>query len=96
MGAALHRNLLGVEDILINPLIAVRDIHFVSSVIVAGIVFFDLFVARRPCERGLATRGGRGHVQNPHRQILWISLVLSILFRLCMALLLSAGLPASR
>jgi copper resistance protein D len=30
---------------LINPLIAVRDTHLVSSVMVAGIVFFDLLVA---------------------------------------------------
>jgi copper resistance protein D len=34
-----------LEDILLDPLIATRDIHFGSSVIVAGIAFFDLFVA---------------------------------------------------
>jgi copper resistance protein D len=34
-----------LEDTLLNPLIAVRDIHFGSSVVLAGIVFFDLFVA---------------------------------------------------
>jgi putative copper resistance protein D len=37
--------LAGLEDILSNPLIAVRDIHFASSLLVAGIVFFNLFVA---------------------------------------------------
>jgi putative copper resistance protein D len=30
---------------LINPLIVVRDIHFASTVIVAGVVFFDLLIA---------------------------------------------------
>jgi copper resistance protein D len=34
-----------VEDSLINSLIAARDIHFVTTVIVAGIVFFDLYIA---------------------------------------------------
>jgi putative copper resistance protein D len=30
---------------LINPLVIVRDIHFASTVIVAGVVFFDLLIA---------------------------------------------------
>jgi putative copper resistance protein D len=45
IGHAAARNSFDLEGLLINQLIAVRDIHFGSSVIVAGIVFFDLFIA---------------------------------------------------
>jgi copper resistance protein D len=54
-----HRILLDLEDTLTDPLIAVRDIHFGSSVIVAGIAFFNLLVAsptlRRADSRLVAT-----------------------------------------
>jgi copper resistance protein D len=70
--------LLDVEYILINPLIAVRDIHFVSSVIVAGIVFFNLLVAsptlRRVNSRLVTTMGAfKGRIT----AALWGNLALS-------------------
>jgi putative copper resistance protein D len=44
-----------MEQTLINPLIAVRDIHFGSTVIVAGIVFFDVIIAS-PTLRAVGSR----------------------------------------
>jgi len=86
----LHRNLLGVEDVLINPLIAVRDIHFVSSVIVAGIVFFDLFVASPTLRRGAAMAMFR----NRTARIFWIGLFVSILSGFAWLCLLSARIAS--
>ncbi len=71
--------LFDLEDTLLNPLIAVRDIHFGSSVIVAGIVFFDLFVAspalRRMDARPEATVAA---FRIRTAATLWISLALSV------------------
>jgi copper resistance protein D len=68
-----------LEDALLNPLIAVRDIHFGSSVIVAGIVFFDLFIAS-PALRQASVRLGTTVAAFRIRSIatLWISLAISI------------------
>jgi copper resistance protein D len=68
-----------LEDTLLNPLIAVRDIHFGSSVIVAGITFFDLFVAS-PALRQANVRLGTTVAAFRIRSIatLWISLAISI------------------
>jgi putative copper resistance protein D len=86
-----------VEDILINPLIAVRDIHFVSSVIVAGIVFFDLFVASpRFRAADLRCSAAVAMFRSRTTTILWICLVLSVLSGLAWLCLLSeriAGKP---
>ena len=86
----MHRNLLGVEDVLINPLIAVRDIHFVSSVIVAGIVFFDLFVASPTLRRGAAMAMFR----NRTARIFWIGLFVSILSGFAWLCLLSTRIAS--
>jgi putative copper resistance protein D len=64
---------------LINPLIAVRDIHFGSSVIVTGIIFFDLFIASpalRQADTRLDLTAAIFRIRTT--AILWISLVLSI------------------
>jgi copper resistance protein D len=84
-----------VEDILINPLIAVRDIHFVSSVIVAGIVFFDLFVSS-PTLRMTDLRCGAAAAmfRNRTAKILWTGLVLSILSGFVWLCLLSARIAS--
>jgi putative copper resistance protein D len=68
-----------LEDTLINPLVAVRDIHFGSTVIVAGIVFFDLFIAS-PTFRKVDLRLGATVAAFRMRvaTTLWISLALSI------------------
>jgi copper resistance protein D len=71
--------LFDLEDTLLNPLIAVRDIHFGSSVIVAGIVFFDLLVAS-PALRRVDARPEATVATFRIRATatLWISLALSI------------------
>jgi putative copper resistance protein D len=68
-----------LEDALLNPLIAVRDIHFGSSVILAGIVFFDLFIAS-PSLRRASVRLRTTVAAFRIRSIatLWISLAISI------------------
>jgi copper resistance protein D len=91
----LRHNLHGVEDILINPLIAVRDIHFVSSVIVAGMVFFDLFVASPALRTADLGRGAAvAMFKTRTARILWISLVLSILSGFAWLCLLSARIAS--
>jgi putative copper resistance protein D len=83
--------LLDVEDILINPLIAVRDIHFVSSVIAAGIVFFDIFVASPTLRTADLRRGTAAAIFRSHAAtILWIGLVLSVVSGFAWLCLLSA------
>lgn len=86
-----HRVLPEVEHILISPIIAVRDIHFISSVLVAGVIFFDLFVAL-PVLRTVALRHGAAMVafRDLTTKILWIGLALSILSALAWLCLLSA------
>jgi copper resistance protein D len=71
--------LFDLEDALLNPLIPVRDIHFGSSVIVAGIVFFDLFVtspALRRVDMRLEATVATFRIRTA--ATLWISLALSI------------------
>ena len=65
---------------MIDPSVAVRDIHFGSSVIVAGIVFFDLFIAS-PTLRMVASRLGATVAAYNVRTAatLWISLAVSII-----------------
>jgi len=83
--------MFAAEDILIDLQIAVRDIHFASSVIVAGIVFFDTFIALpvlRKADLGLvATRSAFSDLTF---KILWVSLTLSLASALAWLCLLSA------
>ena len=44
------------RTLLINPLIIVRDIHFASSVILAGIAFFDWLIASLVLRRHFRTQ----------------------------------------
>jgi putative copper resistance protein D len=80
-----------VEDsLLINPLIAVRDIHFVSSVIVAGIVFFNHFIAAPVLRANMQVTGTAASFGDRTRRILWISLILSLASAFAWLCLLSA------
>jgi putative copper resistance protein D len=84
---------------LINALIAVRDVHFASSLLVAGIVFFDLFVAS-PTLRMAASRLGATAAAFTRRTagMLWISLALSVVSGFAWLCLLAArivGKPAA-
>ena len=86
-----HRILPDLEDVLINPLAAVRDIHFTSSLMVAGIVFFDLFIARPVLRMGdLQLPGTRSCFSARTTNLLWIGLALSIVSALAWLGLLSA------
>ena len=78
--------------LLLNPLIIVRDVHLGSSVIVAGIVLFDLFVASPVWRTDRApSQSAKPAFQMPHRrQLLWISLALSIVSALAWLCLLAA------
>ena len=86
-----HRMLPDVEDVLINPLTAVRDIHFISSLIVAGIIFFDLFIAAPVLRMGdLRLPATRSCFSDRTIKLLWIGLALSIVSALAWLCLLSA------
>ena len=75
---------------LINPLMAVRDIHFVSSVIVAGIVFFELFIASPVLRASLQFTGTAASFGSLTRRILWSNLILSLASALAWLCLVSA------
>jgi putative copper resistance protein D len=69
-----------VEETLTNPLVAVRDVHYGSSIIVAGIVFFDLLIAsptlRMTDLRLMATVAA---FRARTAEVLWVCLALSII-----------------
>ena len=79
---------------LINPLIVVRDIHFATSVIVAGIVFFELFIAAPSLQTNLRLPATESCFRERTRSILWISLILSIASALAWLCLVSARIAA--
>jgi len=63
---------------LIDPLVIVRDIHLASTLIVAGIIFFDLFIVA-PIWKTLSPSGvAQKCFQSSSDKILWASLALSI------------------
>ena len=74
---------------LINPLVVVRDLHLASTVVVAGIIFFDLFIAS-PLWRAMPpSRAARKSFLSSTGQLLWLSLALSIATALAWLCLLS-------
>jgi copper resistance protein D len=78
-----------MEIVLINPLVVVRDFHLASTVIVAGMVFFDLFIAA-PLWRMLPQSGAtRTRFQSSGAKIVWFSLAISIASALAWLCLLS-------
>jgi putative copper resistance protein D len=83
--------LLDVEVILVNPLIAVRDVHFGSTVLIAGIVFFDLFITsptlRRADSRLVTTTA---IFRSRTVTALWVGLALSAISGFVWLCLLSA------
>ncbi len=67
-----------MEKILLNPLIIVRDIHFASSVIVAGIIFFDLFIASPVLGRNSRFQTSERSFRRTADRILWICVAFSV------------------
>jgi copper resistance protein D len=87
---------LDAENILSNLLIVVRDIHFASSVIFAGIVFFDLLIVAPVLGADLRLPATFSSFRETTQKILWLSLGISILSALAWLCLLStriAGKP---
>ena len=74
---------------LIDPLVIARDFHLASTVIVAGIIFFDLFILA-PLWQALPPSGvAQKCFQSSSGKILWASLALSIASALMWLCLLS-------
>jgi len=67
-----------MEGMLINPLVIVRDFHLASTVIVAGIIFFDLFIASPLWRTKPPFRSAQARFQSSSKTILWISLAVSV------------------
>ncbi|MGC1561037.1 MAG: copper homeostasis membrane protein CopD [Bradyrhizobium sp.] len=79
-----------------NLLIVVRDIHFASSVIVAGIVFFDWLIVAPVLGADLRLTATFSSFRETTQKILWLSLGVSIVSALAWLCLLStriAGKP---
>ena len=74
---------------MIDPLIIVRDVHFASSVIVAGIVFFDLFIASPVLRQNSRFRTSERSFRKTAERILWICLAFSVISALAWLCLLS-------
>jgi putative copper resistance protein D len=78
-----------MESMLINPLVIVRDIHLASTVIVAGVIFFDIFIATPVWRTMPPFRATRGRFESSCGTILWIALALSIASALAWLVLVS-------
>jgi copper resistance protein D len=78
-----------MERRLINPLVIVRDLHLASTVAVAGIIFFDLFIASPLWRAVPPSRVARKSFQSSTAKLLWLSLALSIASALAWLCLLS-------
>lgn len=74
---------------LINPLMIARGLHLMTTVVVAGIIFFDLFIVTPLWRTGHQRRAALTSFQSSVRKILWISLALSLTSALIWLCLLS-------
>jgi putative copper resistance protein D len=73
-----------------NPLIIVRDIHFLSTVIVAGIIFFDLFIAAPVLRSELRLPATESSFRSLAAKILVVSLPVSVASAIAWLWLLAA------
>jgi len=74
---------------LINSLIIVRDIHLASSVMVAGIIFFDLLVASPVLRSDPRFSNAGSSFREAAGRLLWASFTLSVVSALAWLCLLS-------
>lgn len=79
-----------VEDSLINPLIIARDIHFATTVIVAGIIFFDLYIAAPVLRLELQLPATEASFRSLAAKILMVSLAVSVASAIAWLWLLAA------
>lgn len=77
-----------------NLLIVVRDVHFASSVIVAGIVFFDWLIVTPVLGATLRLPATFSAFRETTQKILWLSLGVSIVSALAWLCLLSTRIAA--
>jgi putative copper resistance protein D len=84
---------------LADPLIYARAIHFAGTLLVAGVVFFAVFVAA-PAWRGAASNGGVAiNVRTRLAVIAWIGVALAVISGAAWLVLTAAamsGLPAAQ
>jgi copper resistance protein D len=78
-----------MESMLINPLVIARDFHLTSTVIVAGVIFFDLFIASPLWRTMRPSLAARKSFQLSSGRILWLALAVSIVSALAWLCLLS-------
>jgi copper resistance protein D len=78
-----------MESMLIDPLVVARDFHLISTVTVAGIIFFDLFIASRLWRAMPPLLAARKSFRSSSAKLLWLSLALSIVSAFAWLLLLS-------
>lgn len=78
-----------MESMLVDPLIVVRDFHLASSITVAGVIFFDIFIAAALWREQPPSLKTRAAFQSSCRKILWTGLALSIVSALAWLCLLS-------
>lgn len=78
-----------MEGMLIDPLIIVRDFHLASTVIVAGIIFFELFIVVPIWRLKPPFRAAQASFRSSTGKIVWISLAVSIASALAWLCLLS-------
>jgi copper resistance protein D len=78
-----------MEGMLIDPLIIVRDFHLASTVIVAGIIFFDLFIVAPIWRMKPPFGAAEASFRSSTGKILWISLAISMASALAWLCLLS-------
>lgn len=74
---------------MIDPLIVTRDFHLASTVVVAGVIFFDVFIAAALWRTQPPSLKARAAFQSSRGKIFWISLALSIVSALAWLCLLS-------
>lgn len=74
---------------MINPLIIVRDIHFASSMVVGGIIFFDLLIASPILRSDLRLQEVRLSFRDINEKLIWVGLGLSVASALAWLCLLS-------
>ncbi|WP_298257443.1 copper homeostasis membrane protein CopD [Bradyrhizobium sp.] len=74
---------------MIDPLIVARDLHLASTIIVAGVIFFDLFIAVALWRTKPPLLAARAVFQSSSRNVLWVCLALSIASALAWLWLLS-------
>jgi copper resistance protein D len=78
-----------MENMLINPLVVVRDFHLISTVVVAGIIFFDLFIASPIWRTMPPSPVARKSFQSSSGKVVWLGLAVSIASALVWLCLLS-------